>query len=79
MFSFFGDTVLDPFCGTGTTMIAAMKYDRNSIGVEIDSEYCRMAAERIKKENQSLFPNAHLDFSESASMQEVSGFNTVSI
>jgi hypothetical protein len=38
-----------------------------------------MAAERIKKENQSLFPNAHLDFSESASMQEVSGFNTVSI
>jgi site-specific DNA-methyltransferase (adenine-specific) len=79
MFSFFGDTVLDPFCGTGTTMIAAMKCDRNSIGIEIDSEYCQMAAERIKKENQSLFPNAHLDFSESASMQAVPGFNTVSI
>jgi site-specific DNA-methyltransferase (adenine-specific) len=79
MFSFFGDTVLDPFCGTGTTMIAAMKCDRNSIGIEIDSEYCRMAAERIKKENQGLFPNAHLDFSESISMQTVSGFNTVSI
>ena len=79
MFSFFGDTVLDPFCGTGTTMIAAMKCDRNSIGIEIDSEYCRMAAERIKKENQSLFPNAHLDFSESINMQAVSGFNTVSI
>jgi DNA modification methylase len=79
MFSFFGDTVLDPFCGTGTTMIAAMKCDRNSIGVEIDSEYCRMAAERIKKENQSLFPNAHFDFSESANMQVVSAFNTISI
>lgn len=79
MFSFFGDTVLDPFCGTGTTMIAAMKCDRNSIGIEIDSEYCRMAAERIKKENQSLFPNAHLDFSESVNTQAVSGFNTVSI
>ncbi len=78
MFSFFGDTVLDPFCGTGTTMIAAMKCDRNSIGVEIDSEYCRMAAERIKKENQSLFPNAHLDFSESVNMHAVSGFSTVS-
>jgi len=79
MFSFFGDTVLDPFCGTGTTMIAAMKCDRNSIGIEIDSEYCRMAAERIKKENQSLFPNAHFDFSEPVNMQAVSGFNTVSI
>jgi len=79
MFSFFGDTVLDPFCGTGTTMMAAMKCDRNSIGVEIDSEYCRMAAERIKKENQSLFPNAHFDFSESVNMPAVSGFNTVSI
>jgi site-specific DNA-methyltransferase (adenine-specific) len=71
MFSFFGDTVLDPFCGTGTTMIAAMKCDRNSIGIEIDSEYCRMATERIKKENQNLFPNAHLDFSESVNTQTV--------
>lgn len=79
MFSFFDDTVLDPFCGTGTTMIAAMKCDRNSIGVEIDSEYCQMAAERIKKENQGLFPNARLDFSESVNTQAVSGFNTVSI
>jgi len=78
MFSFFGDIVLDPFCGTGTTMIAAMKCDRNSIGVEIDSEYCRMAAERIKKENQSLFPNAHLDFSELVNTQAMSIFNTVS-
>jgi DNA modification methylase len=64
MFSFFGDTVLDPFCGTGTTMIAAMQCERNSVGVEIDSEYCRMVIERIKKENQNLFPNAHFDFSE---------------
>ncbi len=79
MFSFFGDTVLDPFCGTGTTMIAAMKCDRNSIGVEIDSEYCRMAAERIKKENQGLFPNAQFDFSEIVNTQVVYGFNAVSI
>jgi len=79
MFSFFEDTVLDPFCGTGTTMIAAMKCDRNSIGIEIDSEYYRMAAKRIKKENQSLFPGSHLEFSESANIQTVSGFNTVSI
>ena len=35
MFSFHWDTVLDPFCGTGTTMVAALRYGRNSIGIEI--------------------------------------------
>lgn len=78
MFSFYGDTVLDPFCGTGTTMIAAMKCDRNSIGIEIDSEYCRMAANRLKRENQNLFSNARLDFSKSVNMQAVSGSNIAS-
>ena len=60
MFSFTGDTVLDPFCGTGTTMIAALKTGRNSIGVELDTEYCRMAANRLMDENGSLFSNAML-------------------
>ena len=62
MFSFCGDTVLDPFCGSGTTMLAAMKCGRNSIGIEIDREYCRMAANRLTKENQDLFSNARLEF-----------------
>jgi site-specific DNA-methyltransferase (adenine-specific) len=60
MFSFVGDTVVDPFCGTGTTMSAAMKTGRNSIGVEIDTEYCKMAAARLMNENGSLFSNATL-------------------
>src|SRR5205807_819184 len=51
MFSFSGDTVIDPFCGSGTTMVAAMKSGRNSIGIEIDAEYCKMAEERLRKEN----------------------------
>jgi len=62
MFSFWEDTVLDPFCGTGTTMLAAMKCGRNSIGVETDAEYCRMAARRLLSENQSLFTSAKLEF-----------------
>jgi site-specific DNA-methyltransferase (adenine-specific) len=62
MFSFHGDTVLDPFCGTGTTMIAALRYGRNSIGVEIDSEYCRMAAGYLKKEGSNLFFDTDLVF-----------------
>ena len=62
MFSFAGDTVLDPFCGTGTTMVAALKTGRNSIGVEIDREYCRMAAIRLQQENEPLFGKAKLQF-----------------
>ncbi len=50
MFSFYGDTVLDPFCGTGTTMIASLQTGRNSIGIEIDATYCRQAALRLKSE-----------------------------
>jgi site-specific DNA-methyltransferase (adenine-specific) len=62
MFSFVGDTVLDPFCGTGTTMVAALKYDRNGIGVEIDPDYCRTAASYLKTESTNLFSDAELLF-----------------
>lgn len=62
MFSFWGDTVVDPFCGTGTTMVAASKAGRNSIGIEIDPEYCKMAEERLRKENSDLFSAANLEF-----------------
>jgi len=62
MFSFTGDTVLDPFCGSGTTMIAALRNCRSSIGVEIEQEYCRMAARYLKAENPSLFSNSKLIF-----------------
>lgn len=54
MFSFVGDTVLDPFMGTGTTNIAAAKWGRNSIGVEVDSNYFEMSAQRIDSETPKL-------------------------
>jgi site-specific DNA-methyltransferase (adenine-specific) len=60
MFSFTGDTVLDPFCGTATTMVAALKHGRNSIGVELDTAYCQQAAARLLHENTSLFSNRQL-------------------
>jgi site-specific DNA-methyltransferase (adenine-specific) len=62
MFSFVGDTVLDPFCGTGTTMAAALRTNRNSIGVEIDPEYCRMAGRCLRAEAAGLFETAKLAF-----------------
>jgi DNA modification methylase len=47
MFSFVGDTVLDPFTGSGTTNLAAAKWGRNSIGVEIDPQYMAMTEARL--------------------------------
>ena len=54
MFSFVQDTVLDPFTGNGTTMLAAARAGRNSIGVEIDPKYWMSAAERLKAALSSI-------------------------
>lgn len=55
MFSFVGDIVLDPFMGTGTTTVAAAKWGRHSIGMEIDPQYFEMAEKRIRQATASLF------------------------
>lgn len=60
MFSFVGDTVLDPFMGTGTTTVAAAKWGRNSIGVEIDPTYFVMAKQRILDSAGGLFSTAEV-------------------
>jgi DNA modification methylase len=49
LFSFAGDTVLDPYCGTGSTMFAAVAAGRNSIGNEIEPKYVKLAAERLRE------------------------------
>lgn len=49
MFSFVGDTVLDPFLGTGTTTEAAIKASRSSVGYEIEPEYIRMCKDRFEQ------------------------------
>jgi len=60
MFSFHGDIVMDPFCGTGTIMVASLRYGRNSIGIDIDIEYCRMAASQLQKETSRFYYNAEV-------------------
>ena len=62
MFSFCGDTVLDPFGGSGTTMLAAVRADRNSIGVEIEPQYARAAAKRLQQETRTFFSTCELRF-----------------
>jgi len=47
MFTFVGDTVLDPFLGSGTTMKAAFNQNRNSIGYEINEEFLSIIKEKI--------------------------------
>ena len=54
MFSFAGDTVLDPFAGTGTTSVAASRVGRDSISIELEEKYIEIAEERIKSERGTL-------------------------
>jgi site-specific DNA-methyltransferase (adenine-specific) len=59
LFSFVGDIVLDPFMGSGTTLITSYKNNRKGIGIEIDESYCKLAKKRLineaKIEDQNLF------------------------
>jgi len=77
MFSFVGDTVLDPFTGTGTTMMAAMKFGRNSVGVEIDREYIHYARSRLQSAEKDLFSDCEVVYRlmdrNSASGEEAAG------
>jgi site-specific DNA-methyltransferase (adenine-specific) len=47
MFSFVGDTICDPFAGTGTTLVAAAQARRNAVGIEIDPSYVALAKNRL--------------------------------
>ena len=54
LFSFEKDIVFDPFTGSGTTLIEAVKNNRIAVGLEIDSNYCDLAKKRIIKETTTL-------------------------
>ncbi|MFQ5825604.1 MAG: DNA-methyltransferase [bacterium] len=64
LFSFVGDTILDPFLGSGTTLIATYLNNRKGIGIEIDKGYCKLAYNRLLKEakinQRQLFMDATL-------------------
>lgn len=49
LYTFIGDVVLDPFCGSGTTCLSAVKADRHYIGYDIEEEYIKLANERISQ------------------------------
>ncbi len=68
LFSFVGDTVLDPFLGSGSTLIACVLTGRKGIGVEIDRNYCEIAKKRLLDE--AKITQLKLDFSKGESSYE---------
>ncbi|MGI6485510.1 MAG: DNA-methyltransferase [Tepidanaerobacteraceae bacterium] len=54
LYSFIGDVILDPFCGSGTTCLAALKSKRYYIGYDIKHEYVELANNRIKNYSVQL-------------------------
>jgi modification methylase len=66
MFSFVGDTVLDPFAGTGTTTVAAMRSARNSVAIEVDEKYFKDAEKRVADISDDLVSNTTLILNEKA-------------
>jgi len=57
MFSFAGDTILDPFMGSGTSNLAALRWGRNSIGAEVIGSYLERAADRLLREPDTKLAN----------------------
>jgi len=64
MFSFVGDTVLDPFLGSGTTTLAAKNLNRNSIGYEVNKKFLPVIKEKVGINKKELIQNAEFEIIE---------------
>lgn len=62
MFSYVGDTVLDPFLGSGTTSLAAKNLSRNSVGYEINSKFIPIIKSKLKVSEHDIFGDATYEF-----------------
>ncbi|MGK9477627.1 DNA methyltransferase [Melioribacter sp. OK-6-Me] len=69
MFSFVGDTVLDPFLGSGTTSMAAKNLNRNSIGYEINEDFLPIIKEKVGFQQSSIFQDAAFEIIKQEELQ----------
>ncbi|MBA3046939.1 thermonuclease family protein [Patescibacteria group bacterium] len=62
MFSFVGDTIIDPFMGSGTTSLAAKNLGRNSVGYEINPKFIDIIKQKLEVNVNKMFDNSTVDF-----------------
>jgi site-specific DNA-methyltransferase (adenine-specific) len=62
MFSFAGETVLDPFLGSGTTALAAKNLNRNSVGYEINPNFIPIIRQKLGADTQEIFEKPQFEF-----------------
>lgn len=62
MFTFVGETVLDPFLGSGTTSLAALITNRNSVGYEINKNFKPIIEKKLLQSNENLFSTPQMNF-----------------
>ena len=74
MFSFVGETIFDPFIGSGTTSLAAKNLGRNSIGYEINKDFKPIICEKLGVDQISLYDDAKVIFAEDK-IGNISSFN----
>jgi adenine specific DNA methylase Mod len=68
--------VLDPFAGTGTTLVAAQQLDRNSIGIELDKHNVRLIERRIREEREAdLIKKFYKDYEYTSELDSIWGIN----
>ncbi len=64
MFSFIGDTVLDPFIGSGTTSLAAKNLERNSVGYEINAAFIPVIKEKLGLKEKGFFDKLNIELAQ---------------
>ncbi|MCX8010014.1 MAG: site-specific DNA-methyltransferase [Ignavibacteria bacterium] len=64
-----GEWIIDPFMGTGSALISAIRSNRNGIGIELEKKYFKIAKQRLKKEPRTLFTKSEIKIFNSNSLK----------